>query len=95
MVTASKCSREGCGIEQVKLKCPICLKNGMDSFYCSQECFKLDWGVHKAKHAAANTVAEYDPFPRFKYTGGLRAIYPLSARRKVPEHIRPPDYHLT
>ncbi|CAL3970540.1 unnamed protein product, partial [Diplocarpon coronariae] len=34
----------------------------------------------------------YDPFPGFDYTGSLRAVYPLSATRKVPKSIPYPDY---
>jgi len=34
----------------------------------------------------------HDPFPDFRYTGSLRASYPLSPTRKLPEHIPRPDY---
>lgn len=34
------------------LKCPTCLKKGLpDSHYCSQECFKASWPLHKLSHA--------------------------------------------
>ncbi|KAJ3111986.1 Methionine aminopeptidase 1 [Physocladia obscura] len=38
---------------------------------------------------------EHNPFPKFKYTGKLRPVYPLSPRRQVPDHIPRPDYALT
>ncbi|KAI0221130.1 Methionine aminopeptidase 1, partial [Massospora cicadina] len=34
----------------------------------------------------------FDPFPSHVYTGKLRAAYPLSATRKIPESIPRPDY---
>ncbi|OWO99981.1 hypothetical protein B2J93_1466 [Marssonina coronariae] len=79
-----------------------------DSFFCSQDCFKRSWSSHKALHKikgnffpnliAPKAVSEpgadglYDPFPGFDYTGSLRAVYPLSATRKVPKSIPYPDY---
>jgi hypothetical protein len=35
----------------------------------------------------------YNPFPDFPYTGSLKAVYPLSPTRKLPDHIQRPDYH--
>lgn len=37
-------------------------------------------------------LAPYEPFKTFKYAGPLRAVYPLSPRRTVPEDIPRPDY---
>jgi hypothetical protein len=37
-------------------------------------------------------TGHYDPFPTFPYTGPLRAVYPLSTTRKVPSHVKLPDY---
>jgi methionyl aminopeptidase len=34
----------------------------------------------------------YNPFPLFPFTGSLRPVYPLSARRLVPKRIQHPDY---
>ena len=34
----------------------------------------------------------HNPFPTFPFTGDLRPVYPLSPKRKVPEHIPRPDY---
>ena len=38
------------------------------------------------------TEGEFDPWPDFRYTGTLRAVYPLSPKRAVPKHINKPDY---
>lgn len=40
-------------------------------------------------------IAPYDPFKTFKYSGPLRAVYPLSPRREVPAEIAKPDYSET
>jgi methionyl aminopeptidase len=40
-------------------------------------------------------LAPYEPFKNFKYAGPLRAVYPLSPRRNVPESIQRPDYSET
>ncbi|KAF9108118.1 Methionine aminopeptidase 1 [Mortierella sp. AM989] len=82
------------------LQCPTCLKLGIpNSFFCSQTCFKENWGTHKAIHkiaALANGPSAEgggsDPWPGFKYSGSLRPVYPLSPRRDVPAHIQKPDY---
>ncbi|KAL9615848.1 MAG: hypothetical protein Q9160_009211 [Pyrenula sp. 1 TL-2023] len=34
----------------------------------------------------------YNPFPKHSFTGSIRPIYPLSARRAVPESIKHPDW---
>ena len=35
---------------------------------------------------------QYNPFPAFPYTGSLRPLYPLSAKRTVPDSIPHPEY---
>jgi hypothetical protein len=40
-------------------------------------------------------TAPYDPFKTFEYAGPLKAVYPLSPRRTVPEEIQRPDYSET
>ncbi|GAA5806922.1 hypothetical protein MFLAVUS_000271 [Mucor flavus] len=77
---------------EAHLQCPTCVKLGKNenSFFCSQDCFKKSWGSHKAVHG--NTKSPYEPFKTFKYAGPLRAVYPLSPRRTVPEDIPRPDY---
>lgn len=37
-------------------------------------------------------TGDYDPFPNFSYTGSLRPVYPLSAKREIPKSIPWPDY---
>ena len=74
---------EGCG-QQARLQCPTCLKLLLpSSFFCGQECFKKNWGIHKAKHNV--------PTDLNKYTGPLRKGI-VSAMRTVPDHIEKPDY---
>lgn len=29
----------------------------------------------------------HNPFPNYRYTGPLKAVYPLSPKRQVPDHI--------
>lgn len=38
------------------------------------------------------TDGTYNPFPNYEYTGRMRPVYPLSAKRTVPDHIPRPDY---
>ena len=78
------------------LRCPTCLKKGLpDTHFCSQDCFKSSWNLHKLVHSLT-PVAEspHDPFPNYRYTGNLRPVYPLSNKRPVPSPIRKPDYAL-
>lgn len=84
----------GCGDEASNLKCPTCLKQGIESsVFCSQDCFKKNWATHKSLHKAMEKKQHpYNPWPDFKYTGPLRAFYPLSKKRIVPENILRPDY---
>ena len=37
-------------------------------------------------------TGQYNPFPKFPFTGSLRPVYPLSPRRTVPASIKRPDY---
>ncbi|KAF7294957.1 Methionine aminopeptidase [Mycena indigotica] len=79
-----------------RLECPTCNKLGIKgSFFCGQDCFKSGWVGHKIIHNVASGVnpdGSYNPFPSFSFTGSMRPVYPLSPRRKVPEHIPVPDY---
>ncbi|KAI3637366.1 hypothetical protein MIR68_004015 [Amoeboaphelidium protococcarum] len=85
------CEGIGCDNAGV-MQCPTCKKLGTISVFCTQDCFKKNWGQHKFKHTAP--PAEGDPWPTYSYTGELRPHYPLSSRRPVPEHIPRPDYHI-
>lgn len=86
------CSSPQCGKPtDSALKCPVCLKNGLSTVFCNQTCFRGGWPMHKAVHPAEDEKP-FDPFPNFNYTGDLRASYPLSAKRALPQHIKKPDY---
>ncbi|WPH05126.1 Putative methionine aminopeptidase, type I [Acrodontium crateriforme] len=90
------CLGTDCENEAGALECPTCLKNGIQgSYFCSQDCFKKNWGEHKALHKTAQTKlqnGQYNPFPKFMFTGDVRPVYPLSERRLVPKSIRHPDW---
>ncbi|KAI8083367.1 methionine aminopeptidase 1-like protein [Gilbertella persicaria] len=90
--TDKTCISEGCD-KPATLQCPTCIKLKIGgSFFCSQDCFKKNWGQHKLVHKAKIESEPHDPFPNYRYTGELRAVYPLSPRREVPEGIMRPDY---
>jgi len=92
MTSDTICAASDCGKHTTsQLKCPICLKQGITSVFCNQSCFKRNWANHKAIHNKPG-VDSYDPFPEFNYTGKVRAQYPLSPRRTIPDHIPKPDY---
>lgn len=40
---ARKCRGVDCPKDAGTLQCPTCLKSGVDSFFCSQDCFKRSW----------------------------------------------------
>jgi len=95
------CESPGCE-KPAKLQCPTCIKlNIQGSFFCSQECFKSNWDLHKNLHKLAKSdVASqsskkgsglFNPWPGYKFTGRLRPAA-QSDKRKVPGHIRRPDY---
>ncbi len=90
------CSGPDCGkITSTSLECPVCLKSNIESYFCSQTCFKRNWKSHKSIHPKSGTTSldeVYDPFPSFTYTGNTKAAYPLAPKREVPEHIPRPDY---
>ncbi|KAK0483591.1 peptidase M24, structural domain-containing protein [Armillaria novae-zelandiae] len=80
-----------------KLECPTCNKLGIrGSYFCGQECFKAGCvllcfvvrvlSIHRAPDGS------YNPFPNYEYTGSMRPMYPLSAKRMVPDHIPRPEY---
>ncbi|KAH8779464.1 peptidase M24, structural domain-containing protein [Hyaloscypha sp. PMI_1271] len=67
-----KCSGADCDNDAGSLQCPTCLKLDIkDSFFCSQDCFKRNWGTHKALHKSQsnflsnllppNAVSKPDP----------------------------------
>ncbi|CCH62379.1 hypothetical protein TBLA_0H00900 [Henningerozyma blattae CBS 6284] len=88
------CAGLQCGKEtNSSLKCPICLKQNITSIFCNESCYKNNYKAHKALHEKEEGSGDaYDPFPKFKYTGKVRAQYPLTPKRYVPEEIEKPDW---
>ncbi|XP_026810163.1 methionine aminopeptidase 1 [Rhopalosiphum maidis] len=89
------CETAGCG-SQANLQCPTCIKLDIPgSYFCSQECFKGNWSIHKALHKAgqnSNGIIEpFNPWPDYVFTGPLRP-HRTSPARTVPGHIQRPDY---
>lgn len=74
------CSTPNCG-KPASLACPTCIKIGIPpSRFCTQECFKNNWGSHKELHKAvkqARDEVKVDPtaipneFDGFNFTGPL------------------------
>lgn len=126
-----QCSGADCSNEAGTLQCPTCQKQGLDSFFCSQDCFKRNWvcestmreaqadrgrsadmfaaqSSHKTVHKKPSILSQilpaklvsepdpatghFNPYPSYPYTGPLRPVYPLSAKRDVPSRIQHPDY---
>ncbi|KAF1990295.1 methionine aminopeptidase [Aulographum hederae CBS 113979] len=50
-----KCQGADCSNDAGQLQCPKCQKLGKDSFFCSQDCFKRNWGTHKAVHGTQSS----------------------------------------
>eukprot|EP00771_Trimastix_marina_P000734 gnl/Trimastix_PCT/1764.p1 GENE.gnl/Trimastix_PCT/1764~~gnl/Trimastix_PCT/1764.p1 ORF type:complete len:392 (-),score=76.28 gnl/Trimastix_PCT/1764:208-1347(-) len=80
------CAGQGCQ-NPASLQCPTCLKLKMPaSHFCSQECFRKNWGYHKQTcHMVAPWAENYG------FTGPLRPGI-VSRKRHVPDHIGKPDY---
>ncbi|KAL2863809.1 methionine aminopeptidase MAP1 [Aspergillus lucknowensis] len=107
-VAPRKCLGLECANHAGALQCPTCLKMGLDSPFCSQDCFKRSWSNHKVLHKKSNfltnllppkvvsepdpATGHFNPFPSFQFTGSLRPVYPLSPMRTVPKSIPHPDY---
>lgn len=51
---------------------------------------KVSWWICCVicRYSLKVTGQPHDPFTGFKYTGDLRAVYPLSPKREVPAHIK-------
>ncbi len=54
--------------------------------------YSTDFSLFRFSLKADIRALAYNPFPTFSYTGTVRPTYPLSARRKVPEFIKIPDW---
>jgi len=44
------CSGNGCTKDNASFLCPKCNEKGISTFFCSQECFKLNYSTHKTIH---------------------------------------------
>ncbi|XBW36369.1 hypothetical protein QEN19_001948 [Hanseniaspora menglaensis] len=89
-MTSICCASLQCGKKtDSELKCPICLKQGINSVFCDQICFEQSYKQHKGLHwsEGKGENVSYDPFEKFAYPGKLRASYPLTPKRTIPEHI--------
>ncbi|OWF55934.1 methionine aminopeptidase 1-like [Mizuhopecten yessoensis] len=95
-IVARLCETPGCS-KDAKLQCPTCIKLGIPgSFFCAQDCFKMFWSEHKKIHKLVQgnekqTSDQYNPWPGFKFTGGVR-VAKVTPKRIVPDHIPRPDY---
>ncbi|KAI0194243.1 methionine aminopeptidase 1 [Astrocystis sublimbata] len=95
----ARCLGTGCENDVGSLQCPTCLKQGGESFFCSQACFQKSWAEHKSVHKTAQRqevqktrTGYFNPFPAYPFTGSVRPVYPLSPKRAIPGHIRRPDW---
>jgi len=85
------CQTPGCG-KPATLQCPKCIQLKLEpSRFCSQECFKGFWNIHKLFHDAPAQGVLPAVYQKFKFTGPLRPGT-LSPWRTVPDHIMKPDY---
>ncbi|KCV72129.1 methionyl aminopeptidase [Fonticula alba] len=92
----------GCHVKAATLQCPSCLKipllaQSRGSFFCSNECFKSVWNVHKLVHLAAERkYAPYGSIGKPMFRGELYP-WPLSPLRKMPPGWKGvyPDYAKT
>lgn len=74
--------------------CPVCKQMDLElSYFCSQDCFKKNWGLHKLVHIPREEQQKKRN-EGFKFTGPLRPGI-ISKKREIPEHIPKPDYYFT
>jgi len=89
----NKCWTPGCG-KKATMLCPVCKQMDLEpSFFCNQDCFKKNWGLHKLVHIPREEQQKKRN-EGFKFTGPLRPGV-ISKKREVPEHIPKPDYYFT
>lgn len=96
-MTTVKCETPSCN-KPGKMKCPTCLKLGIESFFCDQACFRSYWKNHKIIHILAagedkssDSAGVVNLYPNYSYSGKLRP-WPQTPKRPVPATIRRPDY---
>jgi methionyl aminopeptidase len=79
-----------CG-KPATLQCPKCIQLKLTpAHFCSQQCFKGFWSIHKLFHDAPKDTLP-PTFKGFKFTGSVRPGL-LSPWRVVPDHVEKPDY---
>ncbi|EFA84553.1 methionine aminopeptidase 1 [Heterostelium album PN500] len=88
------CLTPNCG-KKASLHCPVCEKLNLPvANFCSQECFKSYWPIHKIKHLTKEErQTSNDAFKRIKFTGKLRPSK-VTPRRAPPSGVTLPDYAL-
>ncbi|MCJ1313763.1 Methionine aminopeptidase 1 [Agyrium rufum] len=74
-----QCSGVDCPNEAGTLQCPNCLKLSKESFFCSQDCFKRSWSVHKLLHKSNTSSTNGGTL-----SDSLRALFP-------PKVVSEPD----
>lgn len=90
------------GLLQAQLGRPLHVIAPVHRLTCSQAEHKK---AHKSQNGILSNIftpkviskpdpatGHYNPFPTFPYTGSLRPVYPLSAKREVKKSIKLPDY---
>ncbi len=90
------CATPNCPNE-AKFKCPTCIKLDikMNCNFCSQECFKFFWTVHKLIHNKPEAKDQpSEVFKNYKFSGPLRPGY-VSPMVQVLNHILKPDYAIS
>jgi hypothetical protein len=71
------CATPQCG-KPATLQCPTCIKFNIKSYFCSQDCFKAFWPIHKAVHlnppkSSHEGYLDWRPeFRGYDFTGALR-----------------------
>ena len=89
----NKCWTPGCG-KKATMICPVCKQMDLEpSYFCSQDCFKKNWGLHKLVHIPREEQQKKRN-EGFKFTGPLRPGI-ISKKREIPQHIPRPDYYFT
>lgn len=57
ITTIRQCTSKDCENEAGTLQCPTCQKAGLESFFCSQDCFKRNWVIfHLYTSSGANNT---------------------------------------
>mmetsp|Transcript_7098 Transcript_7098/g.16056 ORF Transcript_7098/g.16056 Transcript_7098/m.16056 type:complete len:80 (-) Transcript_7098:1467-1706(-) len=72
------CSSPGCSNEVTKnLACPNCKKLGLNSLFCTQQCFKKNYAAHKQVHVIAKQVIAASGYVTYQ-SFFLKRLFPRS-----------------